>query len=150
MKQGTVLVYVLAVLVMIYLIVTTAIMWTQMDVKHTHDDEPVRESNWDPKAVIRHVPVNIRTQGHIGPFSLLGIVNNENGDTMPLYGRREHPGSTKWEYYLVDNSRNRNRIPLEFDDEVYDGDTLPVPIYDGTFTVTKYDYNELRYIPWLG
>lgn len=147
MKQGTVFIYVMAVIVMIYLIATTAVMYVQLNAPPksktvSFDDEP--------KRVVRRLPVNIHTQGYVGPFALLGIVSNENGDTMPLYGRREHPGSTKWEYYLVDNSRNRNRIPLEFDDEVYDGDEIPVPIHEGVFTVTKYDYNELRYIPWLG
>ena len=84
-------------------------------------------------------------------YQQIGFLFNMN-ERLPLYGRPRYPGRTdKYEYYLVDESRNRIKIPLPTKNynEIYDGDEINVDVMGQTFTAKLYDYNTLRYNPNL-
>lgn len=64
-----------------------------------------------------------------------------------LYGRYLYRGRTDlWEYYLVDDSRNRIKIPFKSPNnkEIFDGDTVTVPTV-GTLTATIYEVEQYKY-----
>ena len=80
----------------------------------------------------------------------LGYISNNTGK-YPIYGRYKYPGkSDKWEYYTIDDSRGRIKIPFKTKnyDELYDGDQVDIPNL-GNFTFTKYDQEDIKYDPNL-
>lgn len=82
-------------------------------------------------------------------YQLIGFVYNDM-ERYPLYGRPKYPGKTdKYEYYIIDESRNRLKIPFKSknDNELYTGDTINVPSIDTNLNVTIYDYDNIRYDP---
>jgi hypothetical protein len=88
-----------------------------------------------------------RNYNNSDDYQQIGIVYNSTG-RFPLYGRRKYPGnSSKWEYYTIDETRNRLQIEVKSTNynELYTGDTISIPILGGTFTVTLYEYNNFRY-----
>jgi len=83
-------------------------------------------------------------------FQQLGFIfGNSSNDRFPLYGRYKYPRrSDKYEYYIIDESRNRLKIPFKSknDNELYDGDTIIIPeISVDPFTVKLYEYKGFRY-----
>jgi hypothetical protein len=82
-------------------------------------------------------------------FQMVGYVFS--GETRyPLFGRHKYPGrSDKWEYYVMDESRNRLKIPFKTtnDNEVYDSDTLNIPTLGDGYSAKVYDYEQFRYNP---
>lgn len=82
-------------------------------------------------------------------FQQIGIVYN-NTERLPLFGRPKYPGRTeKYEYYIIDETRNRLKIPFKSknDNELYDGDTIRVDILNNDYTVKIYEYDQFRYNP---
>jgi hypothetical protein len=82
-------------------------------------------------------------------FQQIGIVYN-NTERLPLFGRQKYPGRTeKYEYYIIDETRNRLKIPFKSknDNELYDGDTIHVDILNNDYTVKIYEYDQFRYDP---
>ena len=68
----------------------------------------------------------------------------------PLIGRHKYPGRTdRWEYYVIDESENKLRIPLTVkgDTELFSGDSINVPELAQIFTVKLYEYETYRYNP---
>lgn len=84
-------------------------------------------------------------------YQMIGFLSN-NTDRFPLFGRTKYPRrSDKWEYYTMDETRNRIKIVIKTkgDNELNDGDTLLVPELNGQFTVKLYEYSNVRYNPDL-
>jgi hypothetical protein len=81
-------------------------------------------------------------------FQQLGFVSS-GGQVLPLFGKRKYPRSNKWEYFVVDNSENRVRIPVKSvrDEEVSNGDV--VDVLGVEHIVSLYDYNTVKYNPDL-
>ena len=82
-------------------------------------------------------------------FQQIGFLYN-NTDRYPLFSRPKYPGKTdKYEYYIIDESRNRLKIPFRSknDNELYDGDSIFVDILKGEYNVKIYDYDNIRYNP---
>lgn len=82
-------------------------------------------------------------------FQQIGIVYNNN-QRLPLFGRPKYPGRTeKYEYYIIDETRNRLKIPFKSknDNELYDGDTVHVDILNDDYNVNIYEYDQFRYDP---
>jgi hypothetical protein len=79
-------------------------------------------------------------------YTQLGILYNDTS-RYPLYGRRKYSRSDKWEYYIIDETRNRLQIPLKprNDNELFDGDEIMVPILNATLKVQLYDIETYRY-----
>jgi len=80
---------------------------------------------------------------------MLGYVYK--GDARyPLFGRYKYPGRTeKWDYYIVDENRNRLKIPFKSvnDNELTSQDTVNIPTLGDDFHVTIYDYDDFKYDP---
>lgn len=104
------------------------------------------------------VPVNIPTQ-RIESYRQVGYLYNDDNHMMPIYGRRLHVSSTRWNYYTKSDNNNYSiSIPLhnkgrdcqsEYGcDELYDGDEISVPEFNGIFKVKLYK-NQMRYIPFF-
>ena len=118
------------------------------------------------------VPINIPTRGYSGGVMQVGILHKEDvtDDTkrigqntepviLPLFGRPTYNGSNKWSYYTSTDKMNQIKIPIsnknrvcnsEYGcDELYDGDTVNVPAYNGDFKVSIYEFDKPRYIPYV-
>lgn len=91
---------------------------------------------------------NYNTQ-RVEPFTRIGVLYKENSATiLPLYGRRTHVRSNTWNYYTETNDENRIRIELNIKNrqclrntgckELYNGDAINIPEYNGVFTVKLY------------
>jgi hypothetical protein len=82
-------------------------------------------------------------------YQQLGFVFKDT-ERYPLYGIPKYPGrSDRWEYYIIDETRNRLKIPFKSvnDSELSDNDLIDIPSLGSGFTVKIYDYQELRYNP---
>jgi hypothetical protein len=80
------------------------------------------------------------------------LTSSTSAERYPLFGRTKYPRrSDKWEYYTIDEGRNRIKIVIKTkgDNELYDGDSLTVPELGGDFTVKLYEYSNVRYNPDL-
>jgi len=118
------------------------------------------------------VPINVPTRGYSGGVMQVGILHKEevSDDSkrvgqntepviLPLFGRQTYNGSNKWSYYTSTDKMNQVKIPIsnknrvcnsEYGcDELYDGDTVSVPAYNGDFKVSIYEFDKPRYIPYL-
>lgn len=81
-----------------------------------------------------------------GDYQQIGFVFAQ-GERYPLYARYKYPGkSDKWEYYIIDETRNKLKIPFKSknDNEIYDGDAVDIPNV-GTFNAKIYEYENFRY-----
>lgn len=91
-----------------------------------------------------------RTYNNESEYQQIGIVYNAVS-RFPLYGRRKYSRrSDKWEYYLIDETRNRLKIPYKSrnDDEIYNGDVITIPMLSEVqFTVQLYEYDTYKYNP---
>ena len=82
-------------------------------------------------------------------FQQLGFIFN-NDERYPLYGRPEYSGrSDRYEYYIIDETRNRLKIPYKSknDYELNDGEKIFVDILNNEYNVKIYDYDQFRYDP---
>jgi uncharacterized protein (UPF0333 family) len=67
----------------------------------------------------------------------------------PLFGRYLYSGRTDlWEYYIVDDSRNRIKISFKSPNnkEIFDGDVVNVPTI-GSLTASIYEIEQTKYNP---
>jgi hypothetical protein len=82
-------------------------------------------------------------------YQMIGFIYKDN-ERYPLFGRHKYPGrSDRWEYYVMDETRNRLKIPFatKGDNELYSGDTADIAGLGSGFQVNIYDYESPRYNP---
>ena len=88
---------------------------------------------------------NYNTQ-RVEPFTRIGVLyKNDSNVILPLYGRRTHVRSNTWNYYTITNDESKIKIELKIKDrqclrktgckELYNGDSVHIPEYNGVFTV---------------
>jgi len=118
------------------------------------------------------VPINIPTRGETGGYQQLGVLhkieltdetmqigNNSEPVILPLLGAPTYNGSNKWIYYTATDKYNQIKLPITNNnrkcdseygcDELYDGDTVTIPAYNGSFKVNKYQFDKPRYLPFV-
>jgi hypothetical protein len=118
------------------------------------------------------VPVNIPTRGYSGGYQQVGILykknisdptsapgNNTESNILPLYGQPTFSGSNKWNYYTSSDKFTSLKIPVQHKNkecttehgcqELYDGDSVAIPAYNGDFEVKIYGYDSPRYLPHI-
>jgi hypothetical protein len=105
------------------------------------------------------LPINIRTRGRELPYQMIGFLyrdetdlnyNKDDVNRLILFGRPKWSGSNKYEYYVTTNENSSIKIEIEDDnDELYDGDTIDVTGFAGSFKVKLYGYKEMKYIPFI-
>jgi hypothetical protein len=81
-------------------------------------------------------------------YQMLGYLNCSIG-RFPVFGRYKYPGKTdKYEYYTIDDSRGRIKIPFKTKNynELFDGDNVTIDEL-GSCIFKKYDNEEFRYNP---
>lgn len=96
---------------------------------------------------------NFNTRGYDGyqQYQMLGYLSGSQGQ-FPVFGRYKYPGKTdKMEYYTINDSRGRIKIPFKTKNynEMYDGDSVIIDDLGGSYTFKKYDDEGLRYNPNL-
>lgn len=106
------------------------------------------------------VPINIHTRGEPTCFSQIGVlVNDDNSNILPLFGRETWRGSHKWNYYTQTDKFVSVRLPvhsMQKDcsesfgcDELYNDDQVNIPQLNETFKVTIYRTDSPSYIPFV-
>jgi hypothetical protein len=118
------------------------------------------------------IPVNIPTRGYSGGYQQVGILykktvsdptaapgNNTESNILPLYGQPTFQGSNKWNYYTSSDKFTSLKIPVQHNSrecttehgcqELYDGDSVAIPAYNGDFEVKIYGYDSPRYLPHI-
>lgn len=110
------------------------------------------------------IPIGIHTRGIPPNYQQVGVlVNNDSSEPLifPLYGRPIYAGSNKWNYYTSTNHYHSMKVTIQKDsrdclkqigcDELYDGDTIKIPVYGDSkdFTVTIYQMDAPKYIPYI-
>lgn len=82
-------------------------------------------------------------------YQQIGFVFNGD-ERYPLYGRPKYAGRTdRYEYYIIDETRNRLKIPYKSknDNELYDGDKIHIDVFNRDYDVKIYEYDQFRYDP---
>ena len=125
-----------------------------------------------PQKNLKVMPINISTRGDGGDYQQLGILhkediqdndkapgNNTDNPVLALFGKRTYGDSNQWNYYTASDSNHQIKIPITIagknctDDlgckEIYDGDSITLPQYNGTFTATIYKLDKPKYIPYI-
>lgn len=81
--------------------------------------------------------------------TLSSVISEREKIILPLFARRLH--HDRYEYYTVTENDMKLRIDIKHNnrvcsdtqvgcDEIYDGDVVSVPSYNGDFVVSKYSY----------
>lgn len=83
-------------------------------------------------------------------YQMIGFIAPVASPNMryPLFGRYKYSGrSDRWEYYIIDESRNRIKIPIKTknDNELYDGDTTFISELNEEVQITLYKFNDFDY-----
>jgi hypothetical protein len=125
-----------------------------------------------PHKNMKDMPINIATRGDGGDYQQLGILykesiqdndkapgNNTDNPVIPLFGKRTYGNSNQWNYYTATDSNHQIKIPLTIDGknctddlgckEIYDGDSIQLPQYNGNFNATIYKLDKPQYIPYV-
>lgn len=118
------------------------------------------------------IPINIPSRGFSGGFQQVGtlyknqiaddgkvIGNSSETVIIPIFGRPLYPGANKWNYYVTSDKYAMVKMPFTFKgkktddqygvDELFDGDVITLPEYNGEFVVKIYQYDKPRYIPFI-
>jgi len=118
------------------------------------------------------IPINIPSRGFSGGFQQVGTLyknqiaddgkvvgNSSDTVIIPIFGRPLYPGSNKWNYYVTSDKYAMVKMPFTFKgkktddqygvDELFDGDVITLPEYNGEFVVKIYQYDKPRYIPFI-
>ena len=111
--------------------------------------EPVGDVGPVRNVEVQRPVYNINTQ-RVEPFRQIGILYNDNGDLLPLLGRRTYASSTRWNYYTITNEAISIKIPIILKDrecmlsqgcdELYDNDKVTIPELHSSFVVKIYNY----------
>jgi hypothetical protein len=114
--------------------------------------EPVRRLGGLPPAL---TPMGVVPAG---PFQQIGVLTAEGGSSssaapdrtiLPLYGRELDPRRSRWNYYTRTDGSNPVQVPVRVRnrvcdddtngcDEVYDGDSVNVPVLGRSFKASIY------------
>lgn len=79
---------------------------------------------------------------------MMGYITNGK-EQYPIYGRNRDNKNDKYEYYTINEGRNKIKIivPTKNYEELYDGDSVNVNEFGGTFTFKKYENQQFKYNP---
>ena len=101
--------------------------------------------------------INIRTQGLPESYQSMGLLKTDDGQLLPLYGRRTASSSNRYNYYTRTDTYNPVPLPIRYkrrdcqDDigceELFSGDEVVVSPTGGKATATLYQFDGPTYIP---
>ena len=120
-----------------------------------------------PPALQTAVPINVSTNIGAVPtgttYRQMGIITPLNGTSkdniLPLMGRPLFTNRDKWQYYTISNQHNNVKLPISFKgksalndygvDQIFSGDTIYVEGYNEPFSVTVYENDTIKYLPFV-
>jgi hypothetical protein len=101
--------------------------------------------------------INVRTQGLPESYQSMGLLKTEEGQLLPLYGRRVASRTDRYNYYTRTDSYNPVPLPIRYkrrdcqDDvgceELFNGDEVMVTPTGNKATATLYQFDGPTYIP---
>jgi hypothetical protein len=109
------------------------------------------------------VPINVSTNvGAVDtPYRQLGLLTatNSKGKIIPLMGRPLFVNRDKWQYYTNSDQQNSMRLPVSRSgksctneygcDKLFTGDTVYVEGLNEPYSVTLYDNDTIKYLPFI-
>lgn len=105
------------------------------------------------------MPVNVRTRGVDVAYRQVGILTQQGGKDLilPLMGRPLEPRRDKWNFYTMAGNQAQVKLPVKSHgrnctseygcNDLTTGDQVMVEGYSGSFKVTMYENDALRYLP---
>jgi hypothetical protein len=106
---------------------------------------PVRTQEMRREPEFRGPPIKQYKPGHM---QQMGILTNENGETLPLYGKEVRGRRDRYHYYTTTGGENLYPIPVSFNardciddigcEELYGNETVSVTGKTGSFSVKMY------------
>jgi hypothetical protein len=102
-----------------------------------------------PESIYPSGGINRRGYDAYQQYQMIGYIDGGSGQ-YPIFGRQKYPGRTdKMEYYTMNESRGRIKIPFKTKNynELYDGDAVIIPELGGDFIFKKYEIENVRYNP---
>ena len=110
---------------------------------------------WNSGATLPAIP----TRGVPETYQSMGTIRTEDGQILPLYGRRTASRSDRFQYYTRTDTYNPVQIPIQYKrrncqddvgcDELYDRDRVHLGPLQKSGEVTVYRFSGPTYIPLL-
>ena len=134
------------------------------DDRYTRAPRPLRFWDNGPEYPVRgSLPglgvFNQPTQGLPEAYQSMGVLQTDNGQILPLYGRRTAYSSNRYNYYTRTDTNNPVPLPIHYKrrdcqdsngcDELFSGETIKILPTGGTATATIYQFDGPLYVPGL-
>jgi hypothetical protein len=134
------------------------------DDRYTRAPRPLRLWDNGPEYPVRgSLPglgvFNQPTQGLPEAYQSMGVLQTENGQILPLYGRRTAYSNNRYNYYTRTDTNNPVPLPINYKrrdcqdsngcDELFSGETIKILPTGGTATATIYQFDGPLYVPGL-
>jgi hypothetical protein len=117
--------------------------------------KPDLSAIWNSGATLPAIP----TRGIPETYQTMGTIRTDEGQILPLYGRRTASRSDRFQYYTRTDTYNPVQIPIEYKrrncqddvgcDELYDRDRVHLGPLQKSGEVTVYRFSGPTYIPVL-
>jgi len=131
------------------------------DDRYTRAPKPERDFYAHPDlSAIRGPPRTLpsfATRGIPETYQQMGVLKADDGNVLPLYGRRTASRSDRYQYYSRTDSYNPVQLPIRYNNyncvddigcsELYDGDTVSLVPSGQSASVTIYRLSGPSYIP---
>lgn len=134
------------------------------DDRYTRAPRPLRFWNNGPEYPVRgSLPglgvFNQPTQGLPEAYQSMGVLQTDNGQILPLYGRRTAYSSNRYNYYTRTDTNNPVPLPIHYKrrdcqdsmgcDELFSGESIKILPTGGSATATIYQMDGPLYVPGL-
>jgi Family of unknown function (DUF5755) len=131
------------------------------DDRYTRAPKPERDFYAHPDlSVMRGSPRTLpsfATRGIPETYQQMGVLKADDGNVLPLYGRRTASRSDRYQYYSRTDSYNPVQLPIRYNNyncvddigcnELYDGDVVSLVPSGQSASVTIYRISGPAYIP---
>lgn len=130
-----------------------------------YDQAPKPERHWITQpdlptgAEIYGKLPRVPTRGLPETYQSMGVIKTDDGQILPLYGRRTVSRSDRFQYYTRTDSYNPVQLPIQHNrrdcmddigcEELYDREMVTVKPTGQRGTVTIYRYDGPTYIPGI-